>query len=64
MCERDAGVPERRRKATHLLDNTEAIGIVPLQIARAHEREDRHDVVQDSIGDQSGELRGDKQCAL
>jgi len=36
---------------THLLNNTEAVGIVSLKIACTHERKDWHDVVQDGIGD-------------
>lgn len=41
-------------QAAHLLNNTEAVSIVPLQITGAHEREDRHDIVKYGIGNESG----------
>jgi hypothetical protein len=49
---------------TYLLNNTETVGIVSLEIACAHERENWHDVVQDSIGNQSRKFRCHEQSTL
>ncbi len=43
-----------------LLDNTEAIRIVPLEVARAHESEDGHRIVQDAIGNEAGQFGCDQ----
>jgi hypothetical protein len=49
---------------TYLLYNTEAVGIISLEITCAHESEDWHDVVQDSIGNQPRKFRCNKQSTL
>jgi hypothetical protein len=49
---------------TYLLNNAEAVCVVSLKIAGTHEREDRHDVMQYSIGDQSCQFRRNEQSAL
>jgi len=49
---------------TYLLNNTETVGIVSLEIACAHERKDGHDVVQDSIRDQSRKFGCNEQSTL
>jgi hypothetical protein len=51
-------------KIAYLFDHTETVGIVPLEVAGTHESEDRHDVVQDSIGNQSRKFRCDEQSTL
>lgn len=45
---------------TDLLDHAEAVGVVSLEVARTHEGENGHDVVQDRIGNESSQFRGDE----
>jgi hypothetical protein len=60
----EVSITVKQTRSTYLFDHTEAVCVVPLEIACAHECEDWHDVVQDSIGNQSRKLRSDKQSTL
>lgn len=50
--------------ATDLFDHTKAIRIVPLQIARSHERKDGHGVMQHCLWNQPSQLASHQQCPL
>jgi hypothetical protein len=54
----------RGRGRAHLLNHAERVGVVPLEIARAHERENRHDVVEHSLRDEPRQLGRNEQGPL